>query len=100
MELAIKGLQQEYSELFDKVSVTLLDLERYRKVEQELQTRKKYPGNKKLVSGKELLGQYIEIKELKIGSEALKNLKRIILTVAYIMLIEQNQCSVRALTLN
>jgi hypothetical protein len=36
VELAIKGLQQEYSELFDKVSVTLLDLERYRKVEQEL----------------------------------------------------------------
>jgi hypothetical protein len=29
-------LQQEFSELFDKVSVTRFDLERYRKVEQEL----------------------------------------------------------------
>lgn len=29
-------MQQEYSELFDKVSVTQFDLERYMKVEQEL----------------------------------------------------------------
>jgi chromosome segregation ATPase len=39
VELAIKGLQQEYFELFNKVSVTRFDLERYRKVEQQL---KKY----------------------------------------------------------
>jgi hypothetical protein len=36
VEIAIKGLQQEFSELFDKVSVTRFDLERYRKIEQEL----------------------------------------------------------------
>ena len=36
MEIAIKGLQQEFSELFDKVSVARFHLERYRKVEQEL----------------------------------------------------------------
>jgi hypothetical protein len=33
VEIAIKGLQQEFSELFDKVSVTRFDPERYRKVE-------------------------------------------------------------------
>jgi hypothetical protein len=36
----------------------------------------------KLASCKELLSQYIEIKELKIGFEALRNLKRIVLTSA------------------
>jgi deoxyadenosine/deoxycytidine kinase len=35
----IKGLQLEYSELFDKVSVTRLNVESYRKIELEL---KKY----------------------------------------------------------
>ena len=39
LELAIKGLQQQYSELFDKVTVTRLYVETYKKVEQEL---KKY----------------------------------------------------------
>jgi hypothetical protein len=142
VEIAIKGLQQEFSELFDKVSVTRFDLERYRKVEQELKkfdltlqdlqkintiienvnsigsdpkyitrelieikncrqersilevkvthlkhevmlTQRELRANEsKLASCKELLGQYMEIKELKIGSEALRNLKRIVLTSA------------------
>lgn len=142
VEIAIKGLQQEFSELFDKVSVTRFDLERYRKVEQELKKfdltlqdlqkintiienvnsigsdpkyitrelieiknckhersileervthlkheamlaqRELRANELKLASCEELLGQYMEIKELKIGSEALKNLKRIVLTSA------------------
>jgi hypothetical protein len=36
VELAIKGLQQEYIELFDKVSINRFDVERYKKVEQLL----------------------------------------------------------------
>jgi hypothetical protein len=142
VEIAIKGLQQEFSELFDKVSVTRFDLERYRKVEQELKKfdltlqglqkintiiekvnsigsdpkyiarelieikncrqersnleervthlkheamlaqRELRANELKLVLCKELLGQYMVIKELKIGSEELKNLKRIVLTSA------------------
>jgi hypothetical protein len=144
VELAKKGLQQEYSELFDKVSINRFDVERYKKVEQELkkhdltlQDLQKIktiienvnsigsdPGNIMrelieikncrqeksileekvirlrqamksahqelqgvnlgLVSGKELLGQYKEIKDLNINSEALKALKSIVLRSAEI----------------